>query len=82
VLFAHPPQRHVELVRALGVALDESGYVRVDPVKRETSIGGVYAAGDLTTRMQWAINAAATAAQAAGAINAELTMELATSGAI
>jgi thioredoxin reductase len=82
VLFAQPPQRHVELVRALGVALDDNGYVRVDPVKRETSIPGVYAAGDLTTRMQWAISAAASAAQAAGMINAELTMELATSGAI
>ncbi len=82
VLFAQPPQRHVELVRALGVALDDNGYVRVDPVKRETSIPGVYAAGDLTTRMQWAISAAASAAQAAGMINAELTVELATSGAI
>src|SRR5688572_3663608 len=52
VLFAHPPQRQVDLVRALGVALDDDGFVRVDPMRRETSVPGVYAAGDLTTRMQ------------------------------
>jgi thioredoxin reductase len=82
VLFAHPPQRHVDVVRALGVALDEHGYVRVDPMTRETSIPGVYAAGDLTTRGQAAIFASAAAMQAAAAINLELTMELATSGAL
>jgi SAM-dependent methyltransferase len=41
----------------------------------------VYAAGDLTTRMQGAIIAAASGTQAAAMINIELTMELATSGA-
>jgi thioredoxin reductase len=82
VLFAHPPQQHVELVRALGVALDDAGYVRVDPMTRETSVAGIYAAGDLTTRMQAAILAAASGMQAAAAINLELTMELATTGAL
>jgi len=70
-LFAHPPQRQVELIGALGVALDDDGYVRIDPMTRETSLSGVYAAGDLTTRMQ-----------AAAVINAELTAELATQGAL
>lgn len=32
-LFAHPPQRQVEVVTALGLALDADGFVRVDPVK-------------------------------------------------
>lgn len=82
VLFAHPPQRHVELVRALGLALDDDGYVRVDPMRRETSTPGIYAAGDLTTRMQAAIVAAAAGMQAAAAINGELTMELAPTGAL
>lgn len=81
-LFTHPPQRQVELIRALGVALDEHGYVRIDPMTRETSIPGVYAAGDLTTRMQAAIAAAAAGTQAAAMINMELTMELAASGAL
>ena len=77
MLFAHPPQRQVELVRALGVALDEDGYVRVDPTTRETHVSGVYAAGDLTTRMQAAILAAANGMQAAAVLNHELNVELA-----
>jgi thioredoxin reductase len=77
VLFTHPPQRQVELVVALDIALDDDGYVRVDPMKRETSVPGIYAAGDLTTRMQGAIFAASMGAHAAAAINAELAMEVA-----
>ncbi|PRQ08043.1 NAD(P)/FAD-dependent oxidoreductase [Enhygromyxa salina] len=82
VIFAHPPQRQVELVRSLGVALDDNGYVEIDSMKSETSIPGIYAAGDLTTRMQAAITAAAAGVRAAAMINVELTMELASSGAI
>jgi len=81
-LFVHPPQQQVELVRELGVVLDEDGFVRVDPMTRETSIPGIYAAGDLTTRLQAAIIAAAAGMQAAAAINMELTTALATSGAL
>lgn len=75
-LFAHAPQRQVALVGAVGVALDADGYVQVDPMTRETSVPGIYASGDLTTRMQSAIFAAATGSQAAAALNTELTMEL------
>jgi thioredoxin reductase len=78
VLFAHPPQRQVDVVRALGVELDEAGYVRVDPVKRETSVPGVYASGDLTTRMQGAMLAAASGVHAAAQLNAELSLALVT----
>lgn len=75
VLFMHPPQRQTPLVTALGVALDERGYVRVDE-HRKTSIPGVYAAGDLTTPKQNAIMAAADAAYAAAMLNHGLTVEL------
>jgi len=81
-LFTHPAQHQVEVIRALGVALDDDGYVGVDPVTRETSVAGVYAAGDLTTRMQSAIISAAAGMQSAAMINMELTIELATSGAL
>ena len=81
-LFAHPPQQQVELIRALGVALDDDGYVRIDPMKRETSVPGIYAAGDLTTRMQGAILAASLGTQTAAMINVELTMELVSSGTL
>jgi len=74
VLFAHPPQHQIELVRALGVALDADGFVQVDPMMRVTSVPGVYAAGDLTTRMQGAILAAASGAHAAAMINMDLSM--------
>jgi thioredoxin reductase len=79
VLYAHPPQRQIELVRALGLALEDDGYVRID-AKRETSVPGIYAAGDLTTRMQGAMFAAAAGTQAAAMINVELSMELAVNG--
>ncbi|WP_438029997.1 NAD(P)/FAD-dependent oxidoreductase [Sorangium sp. So ce233] len=80
VLFAHPPQRQVDLVRKLGVALDDDGYVQVDPVSRETSVPGIYAGGDLLSRMQAAVVAAASGVHAAGMLNHELTVELATGG--
>ena len=79
-LLMHPPQNQVELVRALGVALDDEGFVKTDPMTRETSIPGIYAAGDLTTRGQAAILAAAAGMQAAAAINAEVTADLVASG--
>jgi thioredoxin reductase len=74
-LFAHPPQRQVELVRALGVGLDADGYVQVDPMTRETSVRGIYAGGDLLTRAQGAVFAAASGTQAAAMLNYDLTVE-------
>lgn len=82
LLFTHPTQRHVAFVQGLGLALDDDGYVKVDPMTRETSIPGVYASGDLTTRMQSALYAATAGMQAASMINVELTAELALAGAL
>lgn len=73
-LFAHPPQRQVDLVRSLGLALDEHGFLAIDPMRRETSIPGVFATGDATSRMQAAVIAAASGAQAAAMINVDLAM--------
>jgi len=75
LLFAHPPQQQVPLVQALGLAL-EDGFVKVDPMMRVTSMPGIYASGDLTTRMQGAVIAAASGGQAAAMINMELTADL------
>lgn len=82
VLFAHPPQRQVDLVRQLGLTLDDHGFVRVEAMKGETSIPGIYAAGDLTTRGQSAIFAASASVFAATMINFELNSELALSGSL
>lgn len=74
-LFAHPPQQQVAFVRTLALALDSDGFVQVDPMSRQTSLPGIFAAGDLTSRMQAAIAAAASGMQAAAVINVELAME-------
>lgn len=76
VLFAHPRQHQVDLVRDLGLVLDERGYVRVDEATRETSVPGVHAAGDLLTSAQSAVLAAASGMQAAAAVNLSLAMEM------
>lgn len=77
-LFTHPTQHQVDVVRALGLALDDDGFVKIDAMMRETSIPGIYAAGDLTTRAQGAMLAAAAGTQAASVINMELTAALVT----
>ena len=82
VLFAHPPQRQVDLVRSLGLTLDDHGFVQVEAMKGETSVPGVFAAGDLTTRGQAAILAASASVLAATRINFELNSELALIGAL
>ncbi|MCP3104117.1 NAD(P)/FAD-dependent oxidoreductase [Myxococcus sp. K15C18031901] len=77
-LFIHPPQKQVSLVESLvqtmGLALDEMGFVRVDAFQ-QTSVPGLYAAGDLTTRLQGALVAAAAGAMSAYRMNHELNME-------
>lgn len=78
VLFVRPPQRQLPIVQALGLVLGPMGYVQVDEMHRETSVPGIYAAGDLVTPMQAAIIAAASGTQAAAMLNHELTLELAT----
>lgn len=82
VLFAHPPQKPAPLVRSLDLALDARGFVKIDEIQRETSIPGIYAAGDLVTLGQGALLAAASGTQAAGMLNHELTIELAVAGAL
>ncbi len=81
-LFVHPEQRQVDVVRALGVALDAKGYVQVDEMTRETSIPGIYAAGDLTTQAQSAILSAAAGMRAAAMLNHALTLEMVSAGAL
>jgi thioredoxin reductase len=82
VVFVHPPQRQVPVVRSLGLALNPQGYVQVDDLHMETSRPGIHAGGDLTTHLQSAILAAAAGMRAAGALNHGLTPELAVAGAL
>jgi thioredoxin reductase len=79
VLFARPPQRQTQLVRQLGLALDEQGFVRVDS-QLQTSVPGIHAAGDLTTMLQGALIAASAGAMAGYMMNHLLNMEAALQG--
>ncbi len=63
------------LVRA-GVTLGEDGFVTVTPLA-ETSVPGVYAAGDLTTSQQGAVFSAAAGAHAGAMMNLALNVEAA-----
>ena len=75
VLFAHPPQRQVSLVEGLQLELDADGYVQLDAQTRQTSVPGIYAAGDLTSRAQAAVFAAAAGTQIGSMINVDLAMD-------
>ena len=81
VLFFRPHQRQVPLVSVLGVAHDAHGFVRVDD-DHQTSIPGMYAAGDLTTHYHGALAAAAAGSRAAHRIDHELTLELVARGVL
>lgn len=74
VLFTQPPQRQTALVQSLNLAL-EDGYVVVDPMLRQTSRPGIFASGDLSSRMQAAVAAAAAGMQAAAGINVDLALD-------
>jgi thioredoxin reductase len=72
-LVMRPPQRQVTLVQSLGVELDAAGFVRVDE-HGQTSLPGIFAAGDLAGPMHAATFAAAAGTRAAYRINHELTV--------
>jgi thioredoxin reductase len=63
VFFSVAHQPRTELAAALGCELDEEGYVRVD-AEGQTSVPGVFAAGDLTPGLQLVQCAAAGGAVA------------------
>jgi thioredoxin reductase len=73
ILFAKPKQHQTELVTAMGLELDDDGFIRVDEHK-QTARPGVYAAGDAVTPPQIAIVAASDGAQAAYSLNNDLTL--------
>jgi len=72
-LLSRPPQRQTAFVQSLGLALDEAGFVAVNE-RMATSRPGIYAAGDLCTRMQSALGAASAGQLAASVLNHELWM--------
>ncbi|WP_068781193.1 NAD(P)/FAD-dependent oxidoreductase [Paenibacillus sp. GM2] len=63
-----------DLPQSLGCRLSETGVIAVDEFGK-SSVPGVYAAGDMSSRMHQSIAAAASGAAAAAAINGELNQE-------
>lgn len=72
-LFVAAPQRQVPLVAGLGLELGPDGYVVVDPMGK-TSLPMLWAAGDVTSRMQQVVLAAAQGGVAGAVINGTLTL--------
>jgi thioredoxin reductase len=71
VLLYSPPQSQTALVRNLGLALDDDGFVATDD-SGQTSVEGIYAAGDLTPGKQQIVAAAADGISVAIAIDGAL----------
>jgi thioredoxin reductase len=69
-----PTQRATKGVGDLGLALDGSGFVAVDALGR-TSVAGISAAGDATTRFQSAVAAMASGQLAAAGLCHDLAEE-------
>ncbi len=78
VLFVRPPQVQTPLVKRLGLRLDERDLVHT--ARYQTSVPGIYAAGDLMVHEHGALAAAAAGSNAAHALDAELTRELVLEG--
>jgi thioredoxin reductase len=74
-LFVHPMQRQTEVVAALGLRMYDENSVWVDE-HSETSVPGIYAAGDLITSIHGAMLAAAAGTAAAYKLNTALTKAL------
>lgn len=74
-LFARVPfTQHCPIPETLGCTLNELGYLTVNEMK-QTTVAGIYAAGDCTTMMRSVANAVAAGAMAGSAINKELIEE-------
>lgn len=74
-LFIRPTlSQHSPLAMQLGCAFNEGGLVQVNNLG-QTTVAGVYAAGDMTMPMRQLISAAASGATAAAGINSALVAE-------
>jgi thioredoxin reductase len=71
-LYARPPfEQHCSVPKQIGCELDASGYIKVDDFQK-TSIAGVFAAGDNTSRFRSVSVAVAAGGKAGAFVNHEL----------
>lgn len=69
-----PFEQHCTIPESLGCEINEEGYIITDPIQR-TSIPGVFASGDNTTRMRTVANAVAMGTTAGMMVNKEIVLE-------
>ncbi|MBC8051902.1 MAG: NAD(P)/FAD-dependent oxidoreductase [Sphingobacteriaceae bacterium] len=69
-----PFEQHCSIPEALGCELTEEGYVKIDPFQ-ETTVTGVFACGDNTTRMRAVANAVAQGTTAGMAASKKKILE-------
>nr|WP_207495516.1 NAD(P)/FAD-dependent oxidoreductase [Aridibaculum aurantiacum] len=75
VMYARLPfVQHSSIPQALGCELTQDGYIIIDPAQR-TTIPGVYACGDNTTRMRTVANAVSMGTTTGLMVNKELIEE-------
>lgn len=69
-----PFRQHCQIPEYLGCELTEDGYIKVDPFQ-ETTINGVFACGDNTTRLRTVANAVAMGTTAGMMLSRQLIAE-------
>ncbi len=69
-----PFEQHCPVPEKLGCELTDDGYIKVDPLQK-TTVQGVFASGDNTTRMRTVANAIAMGTTAGMMINKEIVLE-------
>jgi thioredoxin reductase len=74
-LYAPSPfEQHCSIPEDLGCELTEEGYIKVDPFQ-ETTVRGIFASGDNTTRMRAVANAVAQGTTAGMAASKKMILE-------
>lgn len=74
-LYAPSPfVQHCDIPKVLGCELTDEGYIKTDLIQR-TSIHGIYACGDNTTRLRTVANAVAMGTTAGMMVNKEIVFE-------
>jgi thioredoxin reductase len=69
-----PFEQHCAIPETLGCELTDEGYIKIDPMQK-TTIYGIYACGDNTTRMRTIANAVAMGTTAGMMVNKEIVFE-------
>jgi thioredoxin reductase len=67
-------EQHCTIPETLGCELTDQGYIKVDPLQK-TTVHGIFACGDNSTRMRTLANAVAMGTTAGMTANKEITEE-------